>query len=461
MHKPMPPPGRTDLFREVLGSTPAVENIQRLFLNAGGPAPDGKYRHWDILRHLRPPAGFTHKEWWLAIKFARAGLFKGFPLEDAQGNSFRYGLPDVAHEMLHRVDKRGGTIAATDQVTDPQTRDTYLIRSLMEEAITSSQLEGAATTRHVAKEMLRAGRAPTNRNERMIVNNYRAMHLIRERTGVALTPAFVLDLQETLTAGTLRDESAAGRFRIDTDHVVVEDPTGLVLHVPPRATELPQRVATMCDFANGKGHEGFIHPVVKAILLHFWLAYDHPFVDGNGRTARALFYWSMARDGYWLCEFLSISRIIKKAPAKYARAFLYTETDENDATYFLLNQLRVLNRAMDDLYTYLKHKARDLTETRRILERSGPLRGVLNHRQVALVHHALRHPNHPYTIQSHRQSHNVSYQTARTDLLTLAELTLLEQGKSGRSFVFDAPQDLRGRLNKLSRSARRPRRRQS
>jgi Fic family protein len=210
----------------------------------------------------------------------------------------------------------------------------------------------------------------------------------------------------------------------------------------------------MCDFANGKGRTGFIHPVVKAILLHFWLAYDHPFVDGNGRTARALFYWSMARDGYWLCEFLSISRIIKRAPAKYAKAFLYTETDDNDATYFILNQLRVIERAIEDLHQYLTNKAKDLAETRRMLDGSGRLRAVLNHRQVALVHHALRHPGHAYTVQSQRRFHNVSYQTARTDLLGLARLHLLEMSKSGRAFVFDAPPDLRDRLDKLARGGR-------
>ena len=58
----------------------------------------------------------------------------------------------------------------------------------------------------------------------------------------------------------------------------------------------------------------FIHPVMRAITLHFWLAYDHPFCDGNGRTARALFYWSMLKQGYWLFEFISISSVINQAP---------------------------------------------------------------------------------------------------------------------------------------------------
>jgi Fic family protein len=53
----------------------------------------------------------------------------------------------------------------------------------------------------------------------------------------------------------------------------------------------------------------FIHPVVRAIILHFMIGCGHLFVDGNGRTARALFYWSVLHQKYRLMEFISISCI--------------------------------------------------------------------------------------------------------------------------------------------------------
>ena len=92
-----------------------------------------------------------------------------------------------------------------------------------------------------------------------------------------------------------------------------------------------------------------MHPAIRAIILHFWLAYDHPFIDGNGRTARALFYWLMLRHGYWLFEFISISEIILKAPVQYGEAFLYTETDQNDLTYFIIHQTEVIRKSMQSL----------------------------------------------------------------------------------------------------------------
>jgi Fic family protein len=222
-----------------------------------------------------------------------------------------------------------------------------------------------------------------------------------------------------------------------------------VIHTPPPAGELESRLAAMCKFANGAEQKGFLHPLLRAVILHFWLAYDHPFVDGNGRTARALFYWSMLSNGYWLTEFISISRILRKAPVKYPRSFLHSETDGNDVTYFVIYQLSVIQRAIKDLYLYLEIKAKELRQTERLLRGSQDL----NHRQVALLSHALKHPDFRYTIRSHQGSHGVVYQTARSDLLDLARRGLLEQRRAGRGFVFYRADDL---AEKIHQRGRRP-----
>ena len=220
----------------------------------------------------------------------------------------------------------------------------------------------------------------------------------------------------------------------------VSDNYGCVFHVPPAAAELPARLVAMCDFANARTPDYFIHPVVRAVILHFWLAYDHPFVDGNGRTARALFYWQMLNSGYWLFEFVSISQIIKKSPVAYGTAYLHTETDDNDLTYFLIHQADVVRKALLELHAYVARKSKEMTVLHAVPD--------LNHRQIALLTHALRHPNARYDIATHEMSHGVVYQTARVDLLSLAAKGLLEQRKSGRSLVFISPVDLEERLRK-------------
>lgn len=448
MKLPVRPPPFLELVRQFMSSHEAANRFSTLTAQRLGPAPHGKYRHWDTFRHAPPLAGYSAQEQWAAVKFARQALYQELPLKDQLGRNFQYALPAVALEMLHQIDRNaGGNIQASDQVTNPATRDTYLFKSIVEEAITSSQLEGASTTRKVAKAMIQEGRAARTRSERMILNNYQAMLYVRRFINTPLTPGIVVELQRLLTEETLDEPDGAGRFRRDDEEIVIEDDeTGVRPHTPPPSHELDARVQAMCDFANGVGQKEFVPPPVRAIVLHFWLAYDHPFVDGNGRTARALFYWSMARQGYWLSEYVSISRILKKARGQYARAYLYSESDDNDVTYFLLYQMRVLLRAIQDLHRYLARKATEMREAEELVRQRSNASGALNTRQLALLHHALKHAHARYTVESHRVSHGTSYETARTDLLKLVQQGFLIQQKSGKAFVFYPAPKLRNRL---------------
>ncbi len=447
MKIPVAPPDLISILQGVMTGPNSQALVQRVYNGGVGPTPHGKYSHWDILRHLQPANGLTSEQTWAAVKLARAQLLTTTPLTDTNGKPVAYALPPLVLELLHRVDRdAGGVIGAPEQVTNPQTKATYLLKSLVEEAITSSQLEGASTTRRVAKDMLLSGREPRDRSERMIANNYTALQYVREHRTEPITEAHVLALQSILVDGTLDIADGAGRLRRDDEHIVVEDETGTILHHPPVERELPRRLKTLCEFANGEHTKEFMPPVIRAILVHYGLAYDHPFVDGNGRTARALFYWVMAREGYWLCEYISISRILKKAPAQYAESFLYTETDDNDATYFVVYQLNVLTRAIADLHVYLQRKVAEMREVDDMLRHNRALRAELNSRQLDLLTHTRKYATGEYTIESHKRAHDVAYATARSDLLELAKRGLLERRQRGRMFLFVASPKLKSLL---------------
>ena len=416
------------------------ETLSLLSLLATSEEGD-RYLHWDELRHRPAPEGLTHEQWWLAEKLSRR--LTPLPLLASEGLAFGFSQPPVLLKGLHQIDmEAGASVVAPAAVTTRSTRDRYLLSSLMEEAITSSQMEGAATTRDVAKAMIRSRRPPRDRSERMILNNFLTMQRIRELRKQPLTPQLVLDLHRLVTEGTLDDPADAGRLRPPGKEVVVDDLYGTVFHVPPPADELPQRLEELCRFANGETPKVFIHPVVRAIALHFWLAYDHPFSDGNGRTARALFYWAMLQQRYWLFEFISISSVINKARGQYERSFLLSESDDNDLTYFLLAQVKVILQAIGSLHSYLERKAGEVGALQQRLE---GMEG-LNHRQLELLRHALRHPGYRYTVLSHQNSHGVSHQTARSDLQSLSARGLLIAGKDGRREIFRVPEDLTTRL---------------
>ena len=445
MKRPAPPPPLDRLTQNLEPSALAAALEQSQPVDS-----QGRYLHWDDLRHRPPPDGLSLEQWWLGMSFARRALARDVPLIDRGGRPFRFSNVDRVQELVHRIDQEtSGHILIDEAVTSPQARDRYLVSSLIEDAITSSQLEGASTTRRVAKQMLESGRTPRDRDERMILNNYRALQQVDrwvlERAD--FTAERILDLHRIVTEETLDDPLDAGRLQTpDEERVAVLWSDQRVLHAPPAAATLPDRLEALCAFANDGPPDGFIHPVVQAILVHFALGYDHPFVDGNGRTARALFYWSMLRSGYWLSQFLVISSILRLEPAAYSRAYMLVDTDDNDLTYFVLYQLDVLMRAIERLKDYLSRKMQEARDVERLLQGAHGL----NQRQIAMIGDALREPTIAFTIAREQRRHRVSYPTARGDLLNLEERGLFTKQRIHRTFVFRPAPDLAERLSMKS-----------
>lgn len=425
------------------------------FLSSNFGITDNKHRylHWDKLRFLPPPTNYSNEEWWAGIKLAREKAYRKTGLDDSNEKPFVFLYSDEILQDLHWLDQNtSGMVVVSPQIINAQTKNTYLIRSLIEESISSSQLEGASTTSRVAKEMLREGRKPENNSEQMIYNNFLGMKFILNYKEEKLTPDILLELHRILTKDTLDSEHDSGRFRNKSDNISIVNYNGDVVFTPPSATLLPSRINNLCDFANSKQSKTFIHPVIKAILLHFFLAFEHPFVDGNGRTARALFYWSMAQENYWLMEFIAISKIIKKAPIKYGTAFLHTETDQNDTTYFIIHQINVIKEAIMELNQYIERKTTEIASTENLLSTSIRLKDTLNFRQLALVKHAMKHPGFTYKISQYQHTHGIAYDTARTDMSDLAEkFGFLLREKKGKGYIFRSPQDLINRIQKRNK----------
>ncbi|MDZ4198717.1 MAG: Fic family protein [Kiritimatiellia bacterium] len=443
MKMPKSPPK----FDELLAQEISHKRVGQI-LQLAEKLPADDYLHWDELRRRPPPEGIRHEQWWLALKLKRKAANRTIPLLDKTGQPFTYFITDKVQELLHEIDFGAGAyVGMPEPIVNPQTRDRYIVSSLIQEAITSSQLEGAVTTREVANDMLRSGRPPRDDSERMILNNYLTMQEIIRIKDQPLSVPLLLDIHRMVTSQALKKPDAAGRFRRSDEPVHVVDGEGNIYHAPPDADELQTRAEKMCAFANGQTPGPFVPPVIRAILLHFWLAYDHPFYDGNGRTARALFYWSMLHHHFWLFEFISISSIILKARTQYARAFLYTESDENDLNYFILHQADVIRRAVTALHDYLGRKQQEqqtaATQLRSLRQ--------YNHQQQALLMHALRHAGAEYSIESHKASHAVAYATARSDLLTLEKAGLLTKAKRGKEMFFEPGFDLLRKLEAISK----------
>lgn len=415
----------------------------------------GEYIHWDKLRHLHPPDGKAAKHQWQRLKFGRVAKMQILPFVGLRKRPFWFcQLPELV-EFQHHLDRHAAALGNEDlTVLSEGLRTKFLMSRIIDEsihgglrgeAIHSSILEGAATSVLTAYQiLLRHNPKPKTVGERMVVNNYHAMRFIQEMQSEQPTMSAILELHRILMEGVLPSEQL-GQFRRNSDAIVVSDSLdGSILHQPPAAETISEFMQALCSFASGKTPKEFLHPAIRAIVVHFMIGFIHPFTDGNGRTARALFYWVMMKNGYWLVPFISISEVVRHAPGQYKRAFLLTESDDNDLTYFLLHQMDVIRKAFARLDSRIKGEAAHVHDDRWARD----LRGTLNSRQIALLNDARQNPGRIFSAYGHQARHNVSYPTARADLLALAEMKILSRYKRGKEYVYEVRE---GALDKLKR----------
>jgi Fic family protein len=375
-----------------------------------------EYLYWDKVKYQLPVEQRSEEEltalWW-KVKISRAANRREIILGT---HSFSYTTTDKIFTKLHLFDLHlGGTLGGQGQIPDAE-KHRYLLGSIMEESIASSQIEGAVTSRVLAKEMLRKNRPPRNQSERMIFNNFQTIQHILATKHEPLTPAALLKLHRLMTTDTLDKPEEAGQFRQHDDIHVVNAVSGDIIHTPPAAPLIPPFINDLCHFFNDDTPDFFMHPVVKASIIHFLIGYFHPFTDGNGRTSRALFYWYLLRKGYWLTEYLSISRLIMQSRTQYYRAFQYTEVDDNDLTYFIAYQVDTLSKAYDALKQYIDRKTQEKRQLL-VLQRDAGL----SPRQAQIVSWLRNDPHITLSAKEVELRLGVANQTARFDIQALIQ----------------------------------------
>ncbi len=406
----------------------------------------GRYLYWDKFKwHV--PKEHDVKKAWLVTKWCRFTKRKPIDLLDVNAEHFHYCKPDSLQAKLYKIAKLSGEAMTSNSAV----KQKFLISSLvMEEAISSAQLEGASTTRRVAKKMLVEERKPRSEDELMILNNYLLMTEVKELIDAPLSIEMIKYFHQIATKGTSQNAVVPGEFREDNEIVISDGIDGEVLHQPPHFEEIEKRLERLCVFANtihsGEGGDDFIDPIVKAIILHFMIGYEHPFADGNGRTARAIFYWFMLKNGFEFFEYLSISKLLKEAPVKYGMAYLYTEIDESDLTYFIYYQVDIILRSMDELFNYLDERSREFDEVVELLENS-KMADCLNFIQKNIVKKAMKNPGRTFTVKEIANHYEVSENTARKYLKELTNYKVLAPMKESRTVKYIALADIKDVLD--------------
>ena len=390
---------------------------------------NANYEYWDKVKYKKLPEGFTPQMLWTNVKASR--LRSTILVWEKYG--INLCITSQMQRLCHEFDMKFGSFWEAEDDTQSAEKRYYLSSSLMEEAIYSSKMEGASTTRIVAKDMLRKKKSPQNKSQQMIANNYNTIQYIVEHKDEPLTEEALLHIHRLMTGKTMDTPEDAGRFRSNDKVVVADMVEGEVIYTPPSYQEIPEFVESLCDFFNNESPRTFIHPIIRGIIVHFLLAFMHPFADGNGRTARALFYWYMLKEKYWLTEYMSISRVIAKSKPSYEKSFRYVENDGNDIGYFVAYNLRALDISFQQLTDYIQRKQREKKAATSFM-----IAGNINYRQAMILQRIKEEPNTIMTVKDVQEQFSVSSMTARKDLSDLVRqgyLTEIAINKVTRGYI--------------------------
>lgn len=399
-----------DLLLAIVSQNPQItELVERI---------NESFDYWDTVKYKKCPAGYSSVQLWTAIKASR--LKMSINVWNSYGVTL--SLTNAMQRICHNFDMMFGGSWGAESIIDTKNKGQYLVSSLMEEAIYSSQMEGAATTRKVAKEMLRKKITPRDKSQQMIHNNYQTVKFIVDHQGESLSEELLLQVHRLMTENTLERLEDAGHFRTNNNVVVENGVTHETVHTPPSYEDIPQFIEDLCLFFNDQNDGQFIHPIIRGIIIHFMISYVHPFVDGNGRTARALFYWYMLKQGYWLTEYMSISRVIAKSKKSYEKAFLYTETDSMDIGYFVAYNLKVLEYSFKQLQDYIHRKQEEKKAAKALLR----IRDI-NERQAQIIKMFADDPDIVITVKDLQAKFLISPTTAKTDIVGLLKREILSE----------------------------------
>lgn len=369
----------------------------------------------------RLPVSLPISKVWPELQRARRTIAQGLPLHAESGLSFWWVLNKSIEQQTEEVI----SLARRELMFDRPEYETAFREAVWDEAVYSSIIEGAFTTRKEAHALLREGRAPKNKSEQMVKNNYEALTYVLEHIDEPITMQTIFDIYALVTKNTLDEDVALGSFR--QVKVFVKSGHGDIVHTAPEAKNVERLMNELLSFIQ----ESDLSPLIKACIAHFYFVYVHPFEDGNGRTARALSYMMLLQAGYDFFRYFSISGVLAEERARYYKAMKDVEDDDFDMTYFIDYYTGMLARAVRSMEERLVSKV-VLEQTIERLSKEG-----LNQRILDGAKWILTSKNGSVTIKSWQKKFNVVTETARQDLFKLEAAGVVKRKTEGRQFVFE------------------------
>lgn len=362
--------------------------------------------HLKKLKYKYPQANLSE-----FIALLQDGFYRSLPLYDFHGNPVVY-LENAAQLRLS---------AAKILLTPQNSAQLYGAQAMEREILSTFTIEQIDTSRSSVRRIL-SGYAPTNEREQRIYGMKRGLEFIADPSN-KINEETIYQLYQMVIGAFLpkEDQLLPGqRYRHDHVYIVGDklEHTGLPWN--KLAGYMEQLVAFIQQ-------DSSINDLWKAALIHFYLAYLHPYFDGNGRMARLLHLWYLVQQGYSSALFVPLSEYIEHSRKKYYDAFSLVEQNARisgvlDVTPFLLY-------FTEEVYHKLRSEQPDRITTDTF--RQALQNGKITEKEHALWQFVLTaYADQPFsTKQLEKDFGNAAYATIRGFVLKFTELGLLRATK--------------------------------
>lgn len=352
------------------------------------------------------------------IALLKYSVYQAIPIPDFDGHNLVY-MANAAQVRMH----------AMKQLLTPQsTNETFGLKAMEEEIASSLTIESIDFSRDSVRRILN-GYAPADESESRIYGMKKGLEFISNPDN-PITEENLYALYDMAIGQYLPEEDKlkSGNFyRHDSVFTVGQE----LEHTGLPHEKLPQYMSRLITFIN---MESEMNDLLKAAAIHFYLAYLHPYFDGNGRMARLVHLWYLRRQGYSSALFIPFSSYIERSRNEYYKAYSLAEGNAKisgvmDITPFLVYFTQHVYNKLGDTLPQL-----DALETfRRALED-----GIITEKEKGLWNFALSaYGTEEFsTKQLERDFGNAAYATIRGFVLKFEQLGLLSAQKYGNRMKY-------------------------
>jgi Fic family protein len=241
----------------------------------------------------------------------------------------------------------------------------------------STKIEGNKLGLEEARNIITGENVATfrRRDIQEIINYRGVINFLEESKGRFIDKRFLLDVHKKIMAKIL-PQSELGKLR-KCDEVLMDSSTQQVVFEPVGPAFIEGEIDEIFEWLHSKANE--VHPILKAGIISYEIVRIHPFVEGNGRSARILATYSLYADGYDIKRFFALEEYYDQNLDTYYKALASVEEEGDDLTHWL----EFFTDGLAVELTRVKNKVLDLSRDVQLKNQVGQI--ALNERQIKLI----------------------------------------------------------------------------